>query len=80
MNATHTTYATEICGTDDTAFEFREVIEAEVHDFGGNVLAGPAPVGEAVVFAAMQKSIGRKVKVIPTKLGMLVDNADIVIY
>ena len=67
----HATYATEAVDTRGPTGEFYEVLEAEVRDFGGNVLAGPAPISEI-----MSREFRTPVNIVPTKLGHRVETAD----
>ena len=70
-NTIHCDYASETFTTSGPTGNFREVLEAQVEDYGGNVLAGPGPVEEV---AARKFRVATRI--VPTKLGVSVASAD----
>jgi hypothetical protein len=70
----HCDYASEEISTDGPTGRFREVIEAVVTDYGGNVLAGPGPVAKIA-----SRKFRVPVRITPTTLGVEVASADVLI-
>ena len=74
MTAIHCDYASEEISETGPTGIFREVIEAVVTDYGGNVLAGPGPVAKVA-----SRKFRIPTRITPTILGIEVSSADALI-